>query len=161
MSWKEVLLDLYLRRAEDIVLDVGTGFGENLALLRKAFPNSTIVSIDPNFSAGRYAKGLYFVQAKAERLPFRDESFDLLSSVTTMHHVKSIRAALEEFKRVLKCKGRLIIMDWTPDSKYNPHSKDTVAKSMNEVISSIDYYVQVIQLDEGDYFYTICGAKIC
>ncbi len=161
MIWKDMLLDLYLRRAEGTILEVGTGFGENLALLRKAFPDSTIVTIDPSVHASRYAEGSYFVQAKAERLPFRDESFDMVSSATTMHHMRNIRSALEEFRRVLKCKGRLIIMDWTPDSKYNPHSREVVANSMNEVISSIDHYIQVIQLNEEEEFYAICGAKLC
>ncbi len=155
-----MLLDLYLRRNEDVVLDIGTGFGENISLLKEAFPDSMIVTIDPIFAI-RYAKGSYFVQAKAEHLPFRAESFDLLSTVTTMHHVRNIEKALEEFKRVLRCKGRLIIMDWTPDSKYNPHSRKVVAKSMSEVVSSIDRYIQVIELDEEDDFYVICGAKIC
>ncbi len=161
-DWKDLLIDLYMRRAEKNVLEVGTGFGTNLSLLLEVFPDSTIVTVDPEPStSSRVTERVHFVQARAERLPFRDDSFDLVSTVSTMHHVTDIQAALGEFRRVLRCTGRLVIMDWTPDSKYNPHGRERVARSMEEVVSSVDHYVQVIHMEEEDNYYVICGAKLC
>ncbi len=162
MDWRDLLLDLYMRRSEGSVLEVGTGFGINLSLLIRAFPDSTLVTVDPSPSpVGKVPPGVHFVQGTAEHLPFREGSFDLLSTVTTMHHLSDIPAALEEFRRVLRCTGRLVIMDWTPDSRYNPHGREGVARSMEEVLSSIDHYVQVIHLEEEEDYYVVCGAKLC
>ncbi len=162
MDWKDLLIDLYMRRAEKNVLEVGTGFGANLSLLLEVFPDSTIVTVDPELSASnRVPQGVHFVQSSAESLPFRDESFDLLSTVATIHHLTDVQAALGEFRRVLRCTGRLVIMDWTPDSRYNPHGRERVARSMEEVMSSVDHYVQVIHMEEEEDYYVICGAKLC
>lgn len=162
MDWKDLLTDLYMRRAENEILEVGTGFGINLSLLIRAFPDSTIVTSDPDLSTSRLVPDrVYFVQARAESLPFRGEAFDLLSTVTTMHHVSDVQASLREFRRVLKCTGRLVIMDWTPESKYNPHGRKVVGERMEEVLSSIDHYVQVIHLEESEDYYVVCGAKLC
>ncbi len=162
MDWRDLLTDLYMRRAENNVLEVGTGFGANLSLLVEVFPDSTIVTVDPELSAAsRAPESVHFVQARAERLPFREGSFDLVSTVTTMHHLTDIQKALEEFRRVLRCTGRLVIMDWTPDSRYNPHGREAVARSMEEVLSSVDHYVQVIHIEEQEDFYVVCGAKLC
>lgn len=162
MDWKDLLADLYMRRVENEVLEVGTGLGINLSLLLRVFPNSTIVTSDPDLSVSQLIpKSVHFVQARAESLPFRNESFDLLSTVATMHHVSDVQASIEEFRRVLKCTGRLVIMDWTPDSKYNLHGKKAVAESMEEVISSVGSYVQVIHFEENEDYYVVCGAKLC
>ena len=162
MDWRDLLTDLYMRRAERNVLEVGTGFGANLSILAEVFPDSTIVTVDPELSAAdRVPEGVHFVQATAENLPFRENSFDMVSTVTTMHHLTDVQKALEEFRRVLRCTGRLVIMDWTPDSKYNPHGRETVARSMEEVLSSVDHYVQVIHMEEEEDYYVVCGAKLC
>jgi len=49
--------------------------------------------------------------AKAERMPLRDSSFDLVTCRIAPHHFDSIPAFLEESRRVLKSDGRLGIVD--------------------------------------------------
>ncbi len=156
--WDEVLLEVYMRRYENSVLEVGTGFGHNLELLKRAFREAFIVTLDPEPIK---VEGAHFVQGVAESLPFRDESFDLLATATTMHHVDDVEKALQEFRRVLKCRGRIVIMDWTPNSRYNPHGPERVAKSMDEIFSLFDLYFLAIDIREEEDFYVICGAKLC
>ena len=48
------------------------------------------------------------VQADAESLPFRDESFDLLIGHAVLHHLPDLDRAFAEFRRVLRPGGRIV-----------------------------------------------------
>jgi len=47
-------------------------------------------------------------QADAERLPFEDESFDLVMGHAVLHHIPDLGQAFSEFKRVLRPGGALV-----------------------------------------------------
>jgi SAM-dependent methyltransferase len=47
------------------------------------------------------------VRAEAERLPFADESFDLVFGHAVLHHIPDLRRALDQFHRVLRPGGTL------------------------------------------------------
>jgi ubiquinone/menaquinone biosynthesis C-methylase UbiE len=48
------------------------------------------------------------VQADAESLPFRDESFDLVLGHAVLHHLPDLDRAFAEFRRVLRPGGRIL-----------------------------------------------------
>jgi SAM-dependent methyltransferase len=50
------------------------------------------------------------VPADAERLPFADESFDLVLGHAVLHHIPDLPAALRECARVLRSDGTLVFM---------------------------------------------------
>src|SRR5262245_23116318 len=50
------------------------------------------------------------VPADAERLPFGDETFDLVLGHAVLHHLPDLHAALAEFERVLVPGGTLVFM---------------------------------------------------
>jgi SAM-dependent methyltransferase len=50
------------------------------------------------------------VRADAERLPFENETFDLVLGHAVLHHLPGIQAAFEEFERVLLPGGTLTFM---------------------------------------------------
>jgi len=54
-------------------------------------------------------------QGTIEKLPFEDASFDALSCTQTLLYVADLEAALAEFQRVLKPRGRIAIVetDWS------------------------------------------------
>ena len=54
------------------------------------------------------------VRGDISRLPFRDESFSLVSSSMVFEHLKEPRAQLEELKRVMSPGGELIFL--TPNT---------------------------------------------
>ena len=54
------------------------------------------------------------VQARAEALPFSDNSFDAATAVLTIHHWHNIEKGLEECIRVIR--KRLVILTWDPES---------------------------------------------
>jgi ubiquinone/menaquinone biosynthesis C-methylase UbiE len=52
-----------------------------------------------------------YIVANAERLPFRDESFDVVSINTVLAFLPNPDLAIREIARVLKPRGRLVIGD--------------------------------------------------
>lgn len=48
------------------------------------------------------------LQADAESLPFRDESFDLVIGHAVLHHLPDLDRAFSEFRRVLRPGGRIV-----------------------------------------------------
>ena len=55
--------------------------------------------------------GMRVAHAKAEALPFEDESFDLVTCRIAPHHFDSIPAFLAEARRVLRSDGTLALVD--------------------------------------------------
>lgn len=49
------------------------------------------------------------VLAPAERLPFRDEAFDVVFTRSALHHVKDLEESLAEMSRVLRVGGLLVV----------------------------------------------------
>jgi SAM-dependent methyltransferase len=86
-----------------LAIGVGTG--------RFAAPLGVQVGIDPAREVLDYAtgRGITPVQAVAEALPFADDSFDYVLSVTTICFVDDASAMLSEAYRVLKPGGELVI----------------------------------------------------
>ena len=98
------------------VLDVGCGPGNLLVALSADMPAFLVgVDVDPHFlRIGRSemeTAGVVptLLRAALPRLPFADESFDLVTCFLVMPHVPDDRAALTELARVLKPGGTLAI----------------------------------------------------
>jgi SAM-dependent methyltransferase len=64
--------------------------------------------------ARRAATGVEAVAADAVWLPFRDESFDLLTANFVLSHLRDYRQALREAFRVLRPAALLRVSNWAP-----------------------------------------------
>lgn len=93
----------------DTILDVGCG--TTISFLTK-----NTIGIDPSFEMLKKGKGLR-VQGFAEKLPFKDNSFDLVTSFTAIQNFKNIDQGLKEIKRV--CKKLAVISIIKKSSKLN------------------------------------------
>lgn len=100
-----------------IALDVGSGPGNVTAsLARAAGPDGLALGVDisePMLArAVRNEAGpqVGFIKADAQRLPFRDNTFDAAVSTAVLQLVPDPQAALAEIARVLRPGGRLAIM---------------------------------------------------
>jgi len=99
------------------VLDVGTGTG----LLAREIAGITgsaasVVGLDPSeamMAAGRARTGIRLVQGVGESLPFACGQFDFLTMGYALRHVPDLDQAFDEYRRVLKPGGRLLLLEIT------------------------------------------------
>jgi GT2 family glycosyltransferase/SAM-dependent methyltransferase/glycosyltransferase involved in cell wall biosynthesis len=104
------------------VLDAASGEGYGTAMLAASGAEVVGLEIDrPTVEAARLRyPGVDFREGDVSRLPFADAEFDLITSFETLEHVADPHAALDEFRRVLKPDGVLLIS--TPErTVYNRH----------------------------------------
>jgi SAM-dependent methyltransferase len=106
---------------DERVLDVACGSGNTaLAAARRAWGNTTGVDYVPDLLAhGREraaAEGLDidFVEGDAERLPFDDASFDVVTSTFGAMFAPNQRRTADELVRVCRPGGRIGMANWTP-----------------------------------------------
>jgi ubiquinone/menaquinone biosynthesis C-methylase UbiE len=96
-------------------LEIGSGTGYfSLNLLQLgAIERLTATDISPGMlerlaaTAGDLGLQIETVATDAERLPFRDESFDLVFGHAVLHHIPDLGRAFAEFRRVLRPGGAI------------------------------------------------------
>ena len=112
------------------ILDVACGSGDMIEVWKKY--TSNIIGLDPSKGMLKIAKKRFpeieFYQGYAQNLPFNDETFDVLSISFGIRNVVEIQKAIDEFSRVLKRNGILLILEFT-----KPEKKSTIR-------NCIDFY---------------------
>jgi ubiquinone/menaquinone biosynthesis C-methylase UbiE len=88
--------------------------------------------------AERQIRNACFEQGEAERLPYSDGAFDLVTCQFAFHHMLKPAAALKEMVRVLKPEGRLLIADTLgpeSDEKWELHNRIERVRDPSHVAS--------------------------
>lgn len=98
-------------------LDVGCGPGNvTAALARAAGPDGLALGVDISAAmleravAAAAGPQVGFIRADAQRLPFRDDTVDAVTSIAALQLIPDPTAALAEMARVLRPGGKLAIM---------------------------------------------------
>lgn len=95
------------------ILDIGCAGGFMTNKIAQMFPDSKIYGIDAYRKAIKYAKNqfphIYFKVADAHKLPFADETFDLVICYETIEHVLDPKKILLEMRRIISKEGIVII----------------------------------------------------
>ena len=105
-----------VRSARGRVLELGVGTGLNLPHYRAA---ASIAAVDPDGASLRRAwarrngrgESITLYQARAEELPFADESFDSVVGTLTFCTIGDPARALGEARRVLKSGGAFRLVE--------------------------------------------------
>jgi SAM-dependent methyltransferase len=96
-----------------IVVDLGAGQGDDLALAKSVNPNAQLHALEtyPPYIENLRNKGITVFSANLEcdRLPFEDESVDVVIINQVFEHVKEVFWIMHEITRILKVDGHLII----------------------------------------------------
>ena len=96
------------------ILDVGCNSGTFTKQIYNVLPESKIYGIDISQNAISYAeqkyKNISFSVAWAEKLPFKENSFDLATCFEVLEHVDEPDKIIREMLRVLRKKGNMIII---------------------------------------------------
>jgi len=112
----QALLDLARRYKNGTVLEVGSGTGFWLNLLNQT--TDKLFGLDYSLGMIQQAKGqpapLKLLRGSGVRLPYRNNTFDLLYSVDAIHHFGDHRAFVSEAFRVLKPGGTFATIGHDP-----------------------------------------------
>ncbi len=105
------------------VLDLGCGEGRFARMV--AARGAAVTGIDPTESLIaaariRHPDGNYLL-GRAEELPFRDESFDLVISYVTLVDIEGYAPAIREMARVLRPGGAIVIANLCGFATATPH----------------------------------------
>jgi ubiquinone/menaquinone biosynthesis C-methylase UbiE len=130
----QLVVDFAAPTGTERVLDIGTGAGHTaLALAPRV---SSVVLTDPVSMMLATARRLFteagirnaeFVEAVAERLPFPDENFDIVTTRLAAHHFDDVALACREVARVLRPGGVFIFVDTlAPDDSESAAYQDEV-----------------------------------
>ncbi|MDQ0286560.1 SAM-dependent methyltransferase [Desulfofundulus luciae] len=143
---KEAVLAYLEPRPGMSVLDVGCGTGNySLELARRGL-KVTGLDISPGMLAKARAKAqaeglpVEFVQGDAVQLPFPDDSFDGVISVSAMEFVPDLGAALQEAYRVLKPRGRLVVGLIGRDSSWGRFYAEKARRDPDSVFNRARLY---------------------
>ena len=101
------------------VLDVGVGTGLTArAALNATDRSASVIGLDPSLGMLHEARSLEtaLVRALAEQLPVARASFDFLTMGYALRHVADLKATFQEYIRVLRPGGRLLILEMTRPS---------------------------------------------
>jgi len=131
-----------------LILDAGAGTGAAIPALLSRYRKAQLVALDLSenmlHKSGRHGglfRSPHLVCADIERLPFSENTFDLVFSSLSMQWCNDLNAALLEAKRVLKPGGLFVFTTFGPDTlKELRHSWSKVddANHVNQFIDMHD-----------------------
>lgn len=100
------------------VLDVGCGDGEDASEISNFAKIVTGVDIIKNSHWKQIkSKNVKFIISKAEKLPFKTDSFNGLFLKDVIHHVEDVEKVMREIKRVATSNAKIILIE---GNRYNP-----------------------------------------
>jgi arsenite methyltransferase len=127
IAQRAATLDALALQAGERVVDVGSGPGLLAAeMAAQVRPAGRVIGLDlsdsmlalshQRCSDPAISRYLSFLKADAARLPFADSTFDVAVSTQVYEYVPDVPAALAEVSRVLRPRGRVLILDTDWDS---------------------------------------------
>ena len=137
------------------VLDVGCGRGFLAGVLSERH-RVTACDMLVSEKTSKNHPNINFRQENIQRLSFADNEFDTVISSHTLEHVQDANAALEELRRVAKCRLIVVLPKQRPyrytfdlHLRFFPYSH-TVLQYMRPTFRRVKYDLKEI---EGDWYY--------
>ena len=114
-SYKWPAIKPLLPKEENIIfLDYGCGSGKILEEIISINPNNKYIGIDVSKEALKRAErkkinAKFYLTADGKRIPLKTGSIDFVTALDVIEHVYDTKTAFQEFHRILKRGGRIII----------------------------------------------------
>jgi ubiquinone/menaquinone biosynthesis C-methylase UbiE len=130
---------------QDIVLDVACGPGAFVLAVAPLVRFARGIDVTPamltqakEFQRERQIANACFDQGEAERLPYPDAAFNLVTCHFACHHMQKPEAALKEMHRAARTDGRLMIVDTIgpeSDEKWDLHNRIEIIRDPSHTAS--------------------------
>src|SRR3990167_10065112 len=95
------------------LLDIGCADGTTTRQIKKNLPSAEVTGIDLYKKAidhaKRKARKIRFIHGDVHKLPFGNNSFEIVTAIETIEHLDNPNKALAEIYRVLEPNGYLIV----------------------------------------------------
>ena len=155
------------------MLDIGCGGGATLQRLLKRSKDAKVYGIDiseesvakaKKINAEALDKQVFVTQGSAEKLPYDDGMFDVITAVETVYFWPNLPHCLKEVRRVLKPGGRFAIMVEVldGDSVWTNVVEGMTAYSPEELQKMLDEagFIQTELHSKKPSYATIIGVNV-
>ena len=144
--WKNKLIDWMSPQLNQNLIDVASGTGDIAKLFSQKNNNSTqITCVEPNdemYFVGKSNlenfKNIKWYKAKAEKLPFKDDTYDFYTISYGIRNVSDINLSLKEALRVLKPGGRFMCLEF---SKIDNEMINLIYQKYSKIIPFVGKYI--------------------
>ncbi len=144
--WKRRLIDWMNPQLNENLIDVASGTGDIARLFSRKNNNSAqITCVEPNDemrSAGQSNlesfKNIKWHKAKAEKLPFKNDTYNFYTISYGIRNVSDINLSLKEALRVLKPGGRFMCLEF---SKIDNEVVNMLYQKYSKVIPVVGKYI--------------------
>ena len=164
--WKNVTNDIAAVKRDMKILDLASGTGDLAAKFAKQIGDKgSVILADINdnmLKIGReklinqgLTKNIFYCKANGERLPFKDNSFDLITIAFGLRNITDKAKALRSMYRTLKPDGKLLVLEFSKPTngllnhvyeKYNLNVIPKLGKLITNDESSYRYLAESIKL---------------
>lgn len=165
----EPIMDQVAPHQSPLILDVATGTGRlPLAMLNHSSFQGRVIGIDLSRRMLRnaaeklngYGDQATLIWCPAEKLPFADDTFDVVTSLESLEFMSSPKAVVTEMIRVLR-PGGLLLMTNRIGTRLMP-GKTWSKEQLTELLSTFDLddaYVEAWQVDYHKVWAVKSGAS--
>lgn len=128
----------YMQVKNPVILDLGCGTG--IATRQLAVYGGKVIGVDSaaerlKAAERHHSRNIKYILAKAEELPFEDNSFDLVTSFSAFHWFQKTQAL--ETKRVLKPNAAFCVINKKDIGSFKSDFKNIVAKAIGHELPNI------------------------
>jgi ubiquinone/menaquinone biosynthesis C-methylase UbiE len=159
--------DIVTKMGKGTILDLGSGTSYLAIEIARKAPGFKVYGIDLSRRmvkiARRHAKGVdnaRFVFGNAAKLPFSDNSMDLVVSTGASHHWKTPRLVFDECHRILKTGGEAWIYDGCPEVFHNPAERRKLREEYGFLIGRLGYRVSTLHGFTREEYQTVIKGML-
>ena len=152
--WKDEFVNLMNLKKEQIILDVASGSGDLIKLIKRKY-DCTCIGYDSSINMLKKSQqkinfnNVFLINGRAEKMPFKSIYFDAVTVSFGIRNFTDMDKSLSEIKRVLKKKGKLYCLEFSQINNFY------LRKFFHLYSRIIPFYGRIFLNNESAYSYLI------